>query len=259
LTETEPQSLEQLAEGLLSPEATEEAPAQERTEAEETPEPEAVEAEADGEDEAEEVEASEVDEEETEDDQEAEEQPDTFTVKVDGKEVQVSLDELTRGYAGQSYIQKGMAENAEARKALEQQYHAVSQQGQQLAALVQSLQTDGLTPPTAPDVSRLETDPIGYFQDKEAYDRAKADHDQRLAAIQHQQAQLQQLQAQAQRQHRAEQMQILHAAIPDFAHPEKGAALQRKLVDIGTVSYTHLRAHETVLDLVCRLLLEKKK
>ncbi len=25
-----------------------------------------------------------------------------------------------------------------------------------------------------------------------------------------------------------------------------------------TVSYTHLRAHETVLDLVCRLLLEKK-
>ena len=29
--------------------------------------------------------------------------------------------------------------------------------------------------------------------------------------------------------------------------------------DLMTVSYTHLRAHETVLDLVCRLLLEKKK
>ena len=28
---------------------------------------------------------------------------------------------------------------------------------------------------------------------------------------------------------------------------------------INSVSYTHLRAHETVLDLVCRLLLEKKK
>ena len=27
---------------------------------------------------------------------------------------------------------------------------------------------------------------------------------------------------------------------------------------MGAVSYTHLRAHETVLDLVCRLLLEKK-
>ena len=28
--------------------------------------------------------------------------------------------------------------------------------------------------------------------------------------------------------------------------------------DFHAVSYTHLRAHETVLDLVCRLLLEKK-
>ncbi len=33
----------------------------------------------------------------------------------------------------------------------------------------------------------------------------------------------------------------------------------RKVPNIQTVSYTHLRAHETVLDLVCRLLLEKKK
>ena len=30
-------------------------------------------------------------------------------------------------------------------------------------------------------------------------------------------------------------------------------------VIVVSVSYTHLRAHETVLDLVCRLLLEKKK
>src|SRR5665811_2627971 len=35
-------------------------------------------------------------------------------------------------------------------------------------------------------------------------------------------------------------------------------ALPRGTVSIP-VSYTHLRAHETVLDLVCRLLLEKKK
>ena len=43
------------------------------------------------------------------------------------------------------------------------------------------------------------------------------------------------------------------------------AALQAREDDLeragtgGPVSYTHLRAHETVLDLVCRLLLEKKK
>ena len=39
------------------------------------------------------------------------------------------------------------------------------------------------------------------------------------------------------------------------------AALYGDVLRPGTlvaVSYTHLRAHETVLDLVCRLLLEKK-
>ena len=35
--------------------------------------------------------------------------------------------------------------------------------------------------------------------------------------------------------------------------------VRRSMNRVGAVSYTHLRAHETVLDLVCRLLLEKKK
>ena len=35
--------------------------------------------------------------------------------------------------------------------------------------------------------------------------------------------------------------------------------MARALVSPEPVSYTHLRAHETVLDIVCRLLLEKKK
>ena len=52
-------------------------------------------------------------------------------------------------------------------------------------------------------------------------------------------------------------------------HEERGARAEtqrdqadegsRPLLGHGPVSYTHLRAHETVLDLVCRLLLEKKK
>ena len=36
-------------------------------------------------------------------------------------------------------------------------------------------------------------------------------------------------------------------------------AILEKMPNVIPVSYTHLRAHETVLDLVCRLLLEKKK
>ena len=38
-----------------------------------------------------------------------------------------------------------------------------------------------------------------------------------------------------------------------------GAQFPIRIPKVKTVSYTHLRAHETVLDLVCRLLLEKKK
>ena len=38
-----------------------------------------------------------------------------------------------------------------------------------------------------------------------------------------------------------------------FGYPEESVTSTKP------VSYTHLRAHETVLDLVCRLLLEKKK
>ena len=47
------------------------------------------------------------------------------------------------------------------------------------------------------------------------------------------------------------------------AGEERGAVAAAGLAECRTrsapVSYTHLRAHETVLDLVCRLLLEKKK
>eukprot|EP00657_Telonema_sp_P-1_P001637 TRINITY_DN1427_c0_g1_i1.p1 TRINITY_DN1427_c0_g1~~TRINITY_DN1427_c0_g1_i1.p1 ORF type:complete len:160 (-),score=52.45 TRINITY_DN1427_c0_g1_i1:64-543(-) len=52
--------------------------------------------------------------------------------------------------------------------------------------------------------------------------------------------------------------------MPWFRSPQRNAqelaAIEETLRnDYVAVSYTHLRAHETVLDLVCRLLLEKKK
>ena len=40
---------------------------------------------------------------------------------------------------------------------------------------------------------------------------------------------------------------------------ENSLSIAKDLSTVNAVSYTHLRAHETVLDLVCRLLLEKKK
>ena len=47
--------------------------------------------------------------------------------------------------------------------------------------------------------------------------------------------------------------------IPTVDNPPVGDLDVPIAGDPSPVSYTHLRAHETVLDLVCRLLLEKKK
>ena len=43
-----------------------------------------------------------------------------------------------------------------------------------------------------------------------------------------------------------------------ITEPIPGSVIGLLGVCLAAVSYTHLRAHETVLDLVCRLLLEKK-
>ena len=51
-------------------------------------------------------------------------------------------------------------------------------------------------------------------------------------------------------------LQFRHVENDDPAAQPRQRRLQRVPIP---VSYTHLRAHETVLDLVCRLLLEKKK
>ena len=46
--------------------------------------------------------------------------------------------------------------------------------------------------------------------------------------------------------------------VPFTALCSASQRLNGSQIGLGAVSYTHLRAHETVLDLVCRLLLEKK-
>ena len=56
--------------------------------------------------------------------------------------------------------------------------------------------------------------------------------------------------------------QTIFAFRPDLCFFVNGIYLgysELKSNFMGPVSYTHLRAHETVLDLVCRLLLEKKQ
>src|SRR5665648_827413 len=49
------------------------------------------------------------------------------------------------------------------------------------------------------------------------------------------------------------------SALYDSNSTDNGLFTELTSSTIGPVSYTHLRAHETRHDLVCRLLLEKKK
>ena len=61
------------------------------------------------------------------------------------------------------------------------------------------------------------------------------------------------------RQHHGDAQAIFHVVIEHRAEDDVRVVRGELADGVHAVSYTHLRAHETVLDLVCRLLLEKKK
>jgi hypothetical protein len=156
-----------------------------------------------------------------------------YTVKVDGKEEQRTLDQLKQGYAGQSAIGRGLQENAQVRKQLEQEKALFQQQQQQFLQLHQQAQIGGLQAPTPPTRELFESDPIGYMEEKLKYDEAKAQYDQNVfQAQQMQQHQIQQ-QAQAHQSYLQEQAEVLKQYIPEIADPEKGEKLKGDLMSVG--------------------------
>jgi len=113
------------------------------------------------------------------------EEPQFFKVKVDGEEVEVTLEDLKRGYSGQKYVQKGMQEAAAAKKQAEQVYEALLAERQQMANLYQQLQSGNFAqPPSPPTKALFDQDPIGYMEQKMAYDEAKAQYDTQMAEMQ---------------------------------------------------------------------------
>ena len=203
-------------------------------------EDEAPEAEAD----AEEVEAEDdADTASTDDEEEelaADEEPaqNTYTVKVDGKVKQVTLDELRRGYSGQAFIQQGMEQLADARKAMQSEYQALQNERQQIAEVFEKAQSGrGLVAPKPPSKELLNSDPIGYMQ-------AKLDYEEQVVEYQRTMSQYQQLQQQeVQRtaaQHQAylqEQLQVLQQAVPELADPKRAPAYRDKLLQAGQNYY----------------------
>ena len=214
--------------------------------------PETIEADAEGQDDVDTLSDDELEFDDDVEDVEIEEpeveQEPLYTVKVDGKEKQVSLDELTRGYSGQEYIQKGMAENAEARKAVETLIQQTNQERQQLQSMMQQLQQEGIPPvPQYPSEELRASDPLGYLEAEAEYRRAM---DKRVAWEQQAQALAQR--DEQQRQQQAAQRLEQEAArlaewMPEFADPQKRDAL---MMDITTKAKKHYNLTDDMLSTV---------
>jgi len=230
-------SIEAVAASIIDAPVEEDAVAEEVTD-----EVDAVEAEAEDVDDV--SEADDADDDEEYDEPEAEEvleepaRGELYTVKVDGKTRQVTLDELTRGYSGQAYIQQNLEQVAEAKKAMQQQYQELQNERQFLAELRQKAeQGQYLTPPKPPSKDLFEKDPIGYME-------AKINYDEEVAEFQKQQQVLHAMDqreaaARDQRhmQYLQEQMTVLQQRIPEFADPKQATAYRDKMISAGVNFY----------------------
>lgn len=171
-------------------------------------------------------------------DDSAEDQPtDTlFTVKVDGKELQVSLDELRSGYSRtQDYTRKTQA-LAEQRKTAEAELNAVrgerAQYSQLLTALQGQLQS---LMPQEPDWNTLyQQDPIEFVRQREVW----RSRQEQMQAIQAEQARVQQLAQQEQLANKqtrlTEEAQKLVSLIPEWKDEKVAKSEKAALVEYGT-------------------------
>lgn len=175
------------------------------------------------------------DEDESEDDagQEA-----LYTVKVDGQEVEVTLNDLKQGYSGQAYVQKGMQQAAEQKKQAEAVYAALMTERQQLSQLVEQMQSGQfVAPPIKPDPSLAQTDPVGYIQAEAAYNAQMQDFNQQAQQLQQVMQQQSQAQQQAFQAHLQQELEALKVAVPEFADPVKATETRDLLLRTGTEVY----------------------
>jgi hypothetical protein len=221
-------TIESAISSLLQPEEVEEVVEEDTEEAAEL---EDSEEEPEGED----AEEEEVEEEDDEDADEAEEStPELYTVKVDGKEEQVSLDDLKRGYSGQQYVQKGMQEAANLRKQAELVYQALMNER---AMVAQAIQGGIPQPPAEPSKDMFESDPIGFMEAKLKYDDQLKEYNERMGQFQQIAEQQGQAQQAAQRAYLEREMETLKQVVPEFADPQKASQVRDRLVTMGQEIY----------------------
>ena len=173
-------------------------------------------------------------EEQSGEDEEPEEQkqPQTFTVKVDGKEVAVTLDELQKGYSRTQDYTRKTQQIAEVRKQAEAETYAVRAEREQYAQLLGALQAQLQASEPQVDLDRLyNEDPIEWVRQKEVM----RERQEKLGAIQSEQQRLSQVaqyeQQRAMEAQLASQQEALLAALPDWKDPKKAKAEKALVIE----------------------------
>lgn len=170
----------------------------------------------------------EAEQEEEVDPSEQEEEPQTFTVKIDGKEVQVPLSELLNGYQRQSDYTKKTMEAAEQRKAADAETQKAQQERQQYAGELQrmAVQLEGvLEQQSQIDWQALiDSDPVEYLKQQQLFQQRQALYQQNTQERQKLAQQFQNEQAQAHQSYLAQQQEDLLAKLPDWKDDAKAAA-----------------------------------
>ena len=168
-------------------------------------------------------------------DSEEEEQPQVFTVKVDGKEVEVTLDELQKGYSRTQDYTRKTQQIAEVRKQTEAELQEVRAEREQYAQLLGALQAQ-VQQAAQPQVDwdRLyQEDPIEWVRQREL----ARENQEKAVAIQSEQQRLAQLSQREQAQQRemllAQEQEALVAAIPEWKDAKKAQAEKAMLVQFG--------------------------
>jgi hypothetical protein len=181
------------------------------------------------------------DEEQTDVEEEIE-QPLTFTVKVDGQDIEVTQEELINGYSRQQDYTRKTQELSQQRKTIEQQQAELAQRDAIYSQLLPKMEAQ-LKGELAnePDWNRLyEDDPVGYVREKQLWDEKK----EKAQAIQAEQQRLQE-EAFAEQQKLIQQQvefgqQRLLELIPEWQNPEVAAKEKAAIRDyaINTLEYT---------------------
>lgn len=200
-------------------------------ESDEDTETAASEEETSGVEDAPEEESAEEQSEESEESEE-QEQAQTFTVKVDGKEVAVTLEELQNGYSRTQDYTRKTQQIAEVRKQVEQETQAVRAERQQYAQLLGALQAQLQATEPQVDLDRLyNEDPIEWVRTKEVM----RERQEKALAIQAEQQRLAQLsqyeQQRAMEEQLSAQKDALLAALPEWRDPKKAKAEKALVVE----------------------------